>query len=376
MSDNAAERSRHEPARPGPTPRRRGLGRRLARLLLLALGPLLLLAAGGYYYMTSGRYVTTENAYIKMDKIAISADVSGPVSHVGVRENQFVDQGQILFELDSARYLIALARKDAEFEVARSEVEVLRAVYRQKTAELQVAWHDVVYYKAQFKRTDGLRQRGHATQAEFDKAQRDHRVAQQQAEAIKQDMAAVKARLGGDADIPLNRHPMVLEAMAERDSAALDLGRTTIVAPRAGIVSNIALQTGEHVEAGVPVFSIVISDPLWIEANLKETDLTHVRKNQEAKVEVDAYPNDIWRARVVGISPATGAEFSLLPPQNASGNWVKVVQRVPVRLEILGQPEDRPLRAGMSVRVEIDTQRERDLPPLVQSALAWATGRR
>jgi membrane fusion protein (multidrug efflux system) len=168
---------------------------------------------------------------------------------------------------------------------------------------------------------------------------------------------------------------MVLEAMAERDSAALDLGRTTIVAPRSGIVSNIALQTGEHVEAGVPVFSIVISHPLWIEANLKETDLTHVRENQEATVEVDAYPNQTWRARVVGISPATGAEFSLLPPQNASGNWVKVVQRVPVRLVILGQPEDRPLRAGMSVRVEIDTQRERDLPPLVQSALAWATGR-
>lgn len=370
MSDSPAERSR-----PEPSPKKRGLGRRLLRLLLLAFGPLLLLAAGGYYYMTSGRYVVTENAYIKMDKIAISADVSGPVSHVGVRENQVVDRGQILFELDSARYRIALARKDAEFQIARGEVEVLRAVYRQKTAELQVAWHDVVYYKAQFKRTDGLKKRGHATQAEFDKAQRDLRVAQQQAEAIKQDIAAVKARLGGDADIPVNRHPMVLEAMAERDSAALDLGRTTIVAPSAGIVSNIALQTGEHVEAGVPVFAIVISDPLWIEANLKETDLTHVRKNQDAMVEVDAYPNHRWRARVVGISPATGAEFSLLPPQNASGNWVKVVQRIPIRLEIIRQPDDPPLRAGMSVRIEIDTRRQRDLPPLVQSALAWATGR-
>jgi membrane fusion protein (multidrug efflux system) len=343
--------------------------------MLLGLGPFVLLVAGGYYYATSGRYVATENAYVKMDKIAISADVSGPVRYVGARENQIVEPSQILFQLDPARYRIALARKEAELETARSEVETLRAVYRQKAAELKVARHDVAYFGAQFKRTDGLKQRGHATQAEFDKAQRDHRVALQQAEAIKQDIAGVKASLGGDAGIPAERHPKVLEAVAERDRAALDLGRTTVVAPLAGIVSNIALQAGEHVAAGVPVFSIVISDPLWIEANLKETDLTHVRENQDASVEVDAYPNHAWRARVVGISPATGAEFALLPPQNASGNWVKVVQRVPIRLEILRRPEDPPLRAGMSVRVEIDTRRERELPPLVQSALAWATGR-
>ncbi len=228
---------------------------------------------------------------------------------------------------------------------------------------------------AQFERTDGLKRRRHATQAEFDEAQRDRRVAQQQYEAIKQDIARVKASLGGDAEIPADRHPKVLEALADRDRAALDLDRTNVLAPQAGIVSNIALQAGEHVEAGEPVFSIVIPDPLWIQANLKETDLTHVRENQEAMVEVDAYPNHAWRARVVGISPATGAEFALLPPQNASGNWVKVVQRVPVRLEILRRPEDPPLRAGMSVRVEIDTRRKRDLPPLVRSALAWATGR-
>lgn len=371
MSDSAADRAQPKPARPV----RRRLGRRLGRLVLLALGPIALLVAGGTYYLASGRYVTTENAYVKMDKIAISADVSGPVRYVRARENQVVEPGAILFQLDPARYRIALAQKEAEIQTARSVVEALRAVYRQKGAELEVARHDVAYFEAQFKRTDGLKKRGHATQAEFDKALRDHRVALQKAEVIKQDIAGVKASLGGDAEIPTERHPKVLEALAERDRAALDLARTTVVAPQAGVVSNISLQAGEHVEAGAPVFSIVVSDPLWIEANLKETKLTHVRENQEAKVEVDAYPNHVWRARVVGIAPATGAEFALLPPQNASGNWVKVVQRIPIRLEILRRPEDPPLRAGMSVRVEIDTRRERELPPLVRAALAWATGR-
>jgi len=375
MSDSGPERAPARAAPPArPTPTRR-LGRRLGRLLLLTLGPIALLAAGGTYYVTSGRYITTENAYVKMDKIAISADVSGPVAYVGARENQIVEPGAILFQLDPARYRIALAQKEAEIQAARSAVEVLRAVHRQKAAELKVARHDVAYFEAQFKRRDGLKRRGHATQPEFDLALHDHRVALQKIEAIKQDIAGVKASLGGDAAIPVERHPKVLEALAKRDHAALDLSRTTVVAPQAGIVSNISLQAGEHVEAGEPVFSIVILDPLWIQANLKETDLTHLRENQEAKVEVDAYPNHSWQARVVGIAPATGAEFALLPPQNASGNWVKVVQRIPIRLELLRRPDDPPLRAGMSVRVEIDTRRERELPPLVRSALAWATGR-
>ena len=353
-----------------------GFARRLRRILLLILGPAVLAGAGGYYYMTTGRYVTTENAYIKMDKIAVSADVSGPVAEVGVRENDLVDASRILFRLDPARYRIALARKEAELETARQEVETLRAVYRQKLAELKVAKHDVDYYESEFARTEDLRKRGHAPQAKLDKARRDLLMAQQSIEAILQEIAGVRAQLGGDAKRATIEHPKVLQAMAERDRAALDLERTTVVAPQAGIVSNIELQVGEHVEAGTPVFSIVGIDPLWIEANLKETDLTHVRENQPARVHVDAYPAHTWRARVAGISPATGAEFALLPPQNASGNWVKVVQRIPVRLELRQRPGDPPLRAGMSVRVEIDTGHERVLPRFVQSALAWAKGQR
>ena len=354
-----------------PRPAKRS-ARRLGRVLLLALGPVVVAGAGSYYYMTSGRYVITENAYIKMDKVAISADVSGHVAYVGVHENEFVEKGKILFRLDPERYRIALDRRKAEFEVARAGVEALRAVYRQKMAEFKVANHDVDYYKSQFERTADLQKKGHASQAKFDKAKRDWLMSKQKIEAIRQDVAGVRARLGGDIKMPTLEHPLVLEAIADRDSAVLDLKRTAILAPQAGTVSNIELQIGEYVAAGTPVFSIVSAEPLWIEANLKETDLTYVREGQKARVEVDAYPDREWPATVVGISPATGAEFSLLPPQNASGNWVKVVQRLPVRLVLQRRPDDPPLRAGMSVRVAIDTGHERVLPGFIDSALAWA----
>ena len=357
-----------------PRPAKR-FARRLGRVLLLTLGPVVVAGAGSYYYMTSGRYVITENAYIKMDKVAISADVSGHVEYVGVQENDFVEKGQILFRLDPERYRIALDRRKAEFAVARAGVEALRAVHRQKLAEFRVANHDVDYYQSQFERAAGLQKKGYASQAKFDKAKRDWLMSKQKIEAIRQDIAGVRARLGGDIKMPTIEHPLVLEALADRDRALLDLKRTAILAPQAGTVTNIELQVGEYVAAGRPVFSIVSAEPLWIEANLKETDLTYVREGQQARVEVDAYPDREWPATVVGISPATGAEFSLLPPQNASGNWVKVVQRLPVRLVLQRRPDDPPLRAGMSVRVAIDTGHERVLPGFIDSALAWAKER-
>ena len=356
--------------------KKRGVVRSLARALLLVLGPLALAGVGAYYYVITGRYVTTENAYVKMDKIAVSADVSGHVSHVAVADYDPVEAGQILFRLDDARYRIALARREAEYQTARQEVGSLRALYRQKMADLDVARHDVDYYKGEFARTSDLLKRGHAAQAKFERVRRDWLMSKQKIEAIRQDIAGVLANLSGDAEIPTGAHPRVLEAEAERERALLDLDRTVILAPRSGIVTNFELQVGEYVTAATPVFSIVADGGLWIEANLKETDLTHVREGLEASVRVDAYPDHVWRATVTGISAATGAEFALLPPQNASGNWVKVVQRLPVRLELERGRGDPPLRAGMSAEIEIDTLHERTLPRFVDSALAWATGQR
>ncbi len=360
---------------PAPARRRRRMGRLPARLLL-GLGPLAIAAAGVYLYASGGRYIDTENAYVKSDKIAISADVSGRVDLVVVTENENVGAGRVLFRLDDERFRIALAHKEALVDGARREIEALRARHRQKLAELEMAKGDVDYYRRELERSEDLAEKGHVPRSRLDKTRRDMLMARQRVEAIHQDIAGVLASLGGDPAIPVRQHPRVMQAMAERDRAALDLRHATVLAPRSGVVSNLELQVGEWVSAGQPVFSMVVADAAWVEANLKETDLTHVRNGQRARVRIDAYPGQLWQATVIGISPATGAEFAILPPQNSSGNWVKVVQRVPVRLALDPRPEAPPLRAGMSASVEIDTERRRPLPRAIAGALAWVTGER
>ena len=358
------------------TPRRRGIGAFLARLLLLGLGPIVLIAVGAWYYVVSGRYVSTENAYLKSDKVAISSEVSGHVARVEVTEGLVVEQGQTLFQIDEERFRIAVDQKEAELQAARQEAEALRALHRQKAAELKAAQEEIAFFRGEFERAERLKEDGHVSGANHDRSRRDLMMSRHRVEAIRQDMAGVLAELGGDPDMPVDDNPAVMEAMTEWERAQLDLFRTRVIAPAQGIVSQVELQRGEYVAAGTPVFSLVVDDRVWIEANLKETDLTHVREGQLASVVVDAYPNHDWTAEVAVIAPATGAEFALLPPQNASGNWVKVVQRVPVRLELERREGDPPLRAGMSVQVEIDTEVERELPGFVDSALAWVRGQR
>jgi len=354
---------------------KRGVLARLGRVTLLGIGPLALAVAAGAYFVANAPYVTTENAYVKADKIAVSTEVAGHVAEVAVRENEIVEVGQLLFRLDDERFRIAVAQHRAALETARHEVRALHALYRQKSAELRSVREEIAYFDREYERAARLKKQGHMSHAKYEAARRDRLMARHRIDAARQDIQGVLASLGGDPDLAVDAHPRVLAAQTALARADLDLGRTAVVAQTRAIVSNIDLQPGEYVEDGEPVFSLVDVERFWVEANLKETDLTHLREGQPAELTVDAYPDYVWRAKVKGIAPATGAEFALLPPQNASGNWVKVVQRVPVRLEIERVEGEPPLRAGMSVRVKVDTGIEMDLPSPLRAALAWVQAR-
>jgi membrane fusion protein (multidrug efflux system) len=248
----------------------------------------------------------------------------------------------------------------------------MRATLSEKQAALQAAQDLLDYLSREFQRQQTLAARGAAPVSKLDEAHHNLENARQQVAMNQHEIRALIASLGGDGTIATDDHPKVRQARAARDQAELNLRRTRIVAPASGMLANFDLQPGEYVDASAPVFGLVSDEHVWIEANLKETDLTWVRPGQPATIEVDAYPNHPIRATVESLSPATGSEFSLLPPQNATGNWVKVVQRVPVRLAVTVESEF-PLRAGMSTTSTIDTGHRRELP-LVSSALAWAGG--
>jgi len=339
--------------------------RRLARLVLLLGVPLAALAAGLHYYADGGGRAETDNAYVKAHLIAVSAEVAGRVVEVAVADNQEAQAGQLLFRIDPAPFQVAVARADAQLANVRTEVETLRAEHRVALAEAAEAEERIRFLSVQLERQRRLRERGMVREEAYDEARYNLDAARARLASVREHVARVLAGLGGDPTLPTARHPRVLEAQAERDATALELARTRVHAPVAGTVSNLRLQPGEHVARGVPVFSLVQSGPRWIEANFKETQLTDMRVGQPARVVADAYPGVTWQARVSAIAPATGAEFALLPPQNATGNWVKVVQRVPVHLAI-EQPDQAPeLRAGMTVSVSVETGEKRGMPDLL-----------
>ena len=346
----------------------RRIGRFALRTVLLVVVPLVAVAIGIYVYAESGRYVTTENAYIKSNVVAISADVSGRVEWVGVDDNTLVREGQILFRLDQQPFKIALERSEAELELVRTQVEHLRADYHEAVARVAAEEEKVRFLTRQLARQKTLKERKLASEQAYDVAAHDLSLARRQVRVLRQRVQGVLQSLGGNPDIRAEEHPRYLRARTERDQATIALADTSVEAPVDGVVSNMKLQAGEYVEEGHAVFSIIENGKVWVEANLKETQLTHVLEGQSASITVDAYPGLEWPATVDAIAPATGAEFSVLPPQNATGNWVKVVQRIPVLLDVEQPPKGHPLRAGMTVTVAIDTERERAMPA---SLRAW-----
>ncbi len=326
------------------------------RWILLLGVPVAAIAVGLGVWLSGGRFVTSENAYVKANLIDIGADVSGRVVSVAVTDNQRVAKGAILFRIDSEPFVLAVASADAEVKAAKARILSLKAEYRQIQAEQKEFAARLAFLQAQFQRQAQLLKRRIGTAENHDRAYRELEAGKQRVLALEQRAETSLAMLGGDIGIRPELHPEVLHAIAARDKAALDLRRTQVFAPADGVVSKMSLQPGEYVEGGKPVFSLVEIDRPWIEINLKETRTTHVLPGQKAWIEADAYPGVRWEATVESVASATGAEFALLPPQKSSGNWVKVVQRVPVRLRIMPNADAPPLRAGLTVTATIDTE--------------------
>jgi membrane fusion protein (multidrug efflux system) len=354
---------------PPVTPRKRA-AKRMTRMTLMIVVPLVVAVVALRLYVGGGRYVVSENAYVKAHIIAVSADVSGRVVRVNVNDNQRVDPGKQLFAIDPLPFRIAVAEADAQLEVVRTDIGQLHFDVREAQAEVTEARERHRFLSQQFERQKKLKIRGMGSEEAYDEALYELRIGRESLHKLGQRVARSLAALGGDSGSPVEKDPRFRRAMAVREQASVDLARTVIKAPAAGVVTNMRLQVGEYVKEGTAVFSLIETSPLWVEANLKETELTNIALGQSATVVVDAYPDYEWRAVVDTIAPATGAEFALLPPQNATGNWVKVVQRIPVSLRLERSDDDPALRAGMTVTVSIDTEQVRGLPDFVPEAIA------
>lgn len=345
--------------------------KRRGRAALMALLPAVLLAGGAYVWVTGGRYQETENANLRQAKVTIASEAAGRIVKVDVAENQLVKAGDVLFLVDPEPYRIALAEADASLAAARLQVEQLRASYSQAVAQERVAAGELDYAKTQYDRATELANKGISAKATLDAAQRDLDKAEEEHSAAVQGIASARAAMGGDPEIATDKHPKVLSALATRDKAAYELGQTTVTAPADGMVSQASsFKPGQFVAAGTPLFSLVETGDTWIEANFKETQLTNMKPGQKAEVILDTYPGHRFEATVEAIGAGTGAEFSLLPAQNATGNWVKVTQRIPVRLKLEGEAAELALRTGMSATVEVDTKVSRGFGGLFSSAIA------
>ena len=338
------------------------------RTVLLLLGPLAVIVVGGYFYFTGGRFIETDNAYVKAEVAIVSAQVSGPIARVNVRENQRVKQGDVLFTIDDSTFQVALSRAQAQLGAINDLVESFRAGYRQTTEQLALARTTAAYEEREYQRLAELAKRKLTADVAVDDARQKRDVARQQIQVMEQALEAARARLGGGPDRPITEQAAFQAAKSMYDEAMLNLEHSSVHAPFDGIASKVPT-VGQYVAPGTPIMTVVADHDMWIEANYKETELTHVAVGQPVDIELDTYPGRKWRGRVESISQATGAEFSVIPAQNATGNWVKVAQRIPVRIAVAVSTNDPELRAGMSAVVTIDTGYERPAPTLVRALL-------
>lgn len=324
----------------------------LRKILLIGV-PLAVILIGGIIYLTGGRYESTDNAYVKSNKVMLSPEISGTVAQKLVDNNQTVTKGATLIVIDPQPFEIALARANAELATTRAGIEKLKAEYSQKVEELKMAASDADLENAEYDRAASLAKTGAMSQSKLDEATRNRDNAQAQMVLLDRELGGLRAELDGDPNIKPEDHSSYKSAAAMADKAQLDLTHTKIIAPADGIIGNVP-NPGDYARASVPAMSLVETSKIWVEANFKETQIEHIKPGQKVEIDVDTYSGKTWEGIVESVAPATGSEFSILPAQNATGNWVKVVQRIAVRIKLSGEEASNLLRPGMSAQAKID----------------------
>jgi membrane fusion protein (multidrug efflux system) len=352
-----------------------GVFRQYRRLILLGVLPALAAAIALSVYMMGGRYISTDNSYVGAQKVLITPDVAGKISRIMVAEGQSVEMGAALFEIDPVPYQLALRQAESRLAMVRTEFANLMSNLRSVQQLIEIARQTVQLKQNDVDRKAALLSSRSGSAADADTSLAALATARAQLEQLIQQEAQYRNQLLGDPDLPLEQYPLYMQAAAALDQAKRDLDHTTLRAPISGIATQVdSIQLGRYVSAGTPVFAVMDDKRLWVDANPKETDITFLQIGQKAIVHVDTFPRHIFHGTVVSVSPGTGAQFAILPPQNASGNWVKVVQRVPVRIALDPNEHVAKLRAGMSATVDIDTRRHRTLGSLFGDTEAIAEG--
>jgi len=343
------------------------------RWVLFALLPLALII-GGYWYVAGGQVMSTDDAYVNAQKVGVSTDISGIVQDVAVKENDHVAAGQVLYRLDPRQFQIALDNAKANLAQIALMIESMKQDYKRMISDAAAQQAQVDLDQTNYNRAEMLLKSGTATQAVYDQASYTLQNDKSKLAALREQSQVQLAKLGGDAEVVVTQHPQYLQAKAQVDEAQRQLDHTVVTAPFAGIVTSVpSIALGKYLAASTTAFYLVATDHVWVDANPKETELTYVHPGQPVTVAVDTYPDVQWRGTVESISPAASQEFSLLPAQNTSGNWVKVVQRIPMRVRVDTIDKNLPpLRAGMSVEVDVDTGHARGMPHFLAALFGLA----
>ena len=392
------------------------------RFILLILIPLMTIMFTLGFFYSLGRYITTENAYIKAPIISIQSQIPGRVKTVFVKDNQQVKKGQKLFKIDTAKLKLDLSEQKQNLLTIKKEIDNRKSKYNEATEEIKLAEEEIKYYllemrrakslinveiklaeekvkyhQLEFNRIKNLVNKGVGLKSKLDEEQylyqsainnlkavklnsnfeeikHSYTSSKQKLKIINDKAKTILTTLNGDAELKFDEHPLYLKHLRKLEQISFEIEQSTIFAEQDGIIAQMNLEEGEYIDVGKVLFAIVDEKNAWLEANLKETELTNIKVNQSAVFTPDAYPNNSWNAKIESISPATGSEFSILPPQNSSGNWVKVVQRVPVKIAIgssiinenIQNNSKKDLRVGMSVSVTIDTKYKRDVPFIIR----------